>query len=514
MTSIVEYVNMFFVVTMMRVHGQFFILKRDDRLRVLSLKEQWFGNVRGDILSGIVVALALIPEAIAFSIIAGVDPMVGLYASFTMAVVIAFAGGRPAMISAATGAMALVVVSLVADHGLKYLLAATILTGIIQFLFGLCKLARFMKFVPRPVMIGFVNALAILIFMAQLEQFTGAKWPMYAMVAGALAIIYLFPRVTRVVPSPLVAIIIITVIAITTKSDVRTVGDMGHLTAALPTFLIPDVPFNFETLKIIFPYSISLAVVGLLESLLTASILDDMTNTASDKNMEMRGQGIANFVTGFFGGMAGCAMIGQSVINVKSGGRGRLSAFVAGAFLMFLILVLGDIVVQIPMAALVGVMMMVSIGTFDWGSFKYLRKAPITDSIVMVVTVAVVVATGDLSKGVFSGVILSAIFFVSKISKVKVEMFGEGRRRVYHVSGQIFFASVEDLTSAFEVPEGVKEVDIDFSRSHVWDDSGVAAIDKIILKLKENGITVSLLGLNQSSSKLYNRLAVHGKAEI
>lgn len=482
-------------------------------MRVLSLKEQWFGNVRGDILSGIVVALALIPEAIAFSIIAGVDPMVGLYASFTMAVVIAFAGGRPAMISAATGAMALVVVSLVANHGLQYLLAATILTGIIQVIFGLCKLAKFMKFVPRPVMIGFVNALAILIFMAQLEQFTAAKWPMYAMVAGALAIIYLFPRLTKAVPSPLVAIIVITVIAIATKTDVRTVGDMGHLTSALPTFLIPDIPLNFETLKIIFPYSISLAVVGVLESLLTASILDDMTDTASDKNMEMRGQGIANFVTGFFGGMAGCAMIGQSVINVKSGGRGRLSAFVAGTFLMFLILVLGDIVVQIPMAALVGVMIMVSIGTFEWNSFKYLKNAPLTDSVVMVVTVAVVVTTGDLSKGVFAGVILSAVFFVSKISKVKVEMVGDGDKRVYHVVGQVFFASVEDLTAAFHVPEGVVEVEIDCSRAHVWDDSGVAAIDKIILKLKDNGITVRLRGLNQPSSKLFNRLAVHGKNE-
>src|SRR3954453_1182415 len=299
-----------------------------------TLKKQWFGNIKGDVLSGIIVAMALIPEAIAFSLIAGVDPMIGLYASFCIAVVIAFVGGRPGMISAATGATALVMVTLVADYGLQYLLAATILTGIIQIVMGVLKLGRLMKFVPRSVMIGFVNALAILIFSSQLTHFVGETWAMYAMVAGALAIIYIFPRFTKVVPSPLVAIITITVIAVMTGSGVRTIGDMGELSQTLPFFLIPDIPFNFETLQIIFPYSLSIAIVGLVESLLTAQIVDDMTDTESDKNKEARGQGIANIVSGLFGGMAGCAMIGQSVINVKSGGRGRLSTFIAGVFLM------------------------------------------------------------------------------------------------------------------------------------------------------------------------------------
>ncbi|USK55477.1 SulP family inorganic anion transporter [Cytobacillus solani] len=481
-------------------------------MKVLTTKEQWLGNIRGDILAGIVVALALIPEAIAFSIIAGVDPMVGLYASFCIAVTISVVGGRPGMISAATGAMALLMVTLVADHGMQYLFAATILTGLLQILFGVLKLARFMKFIPRSVMIGFVNALAILIFMAQLEQFVDATWVMYAMVAGALAIIYIFPRITKAVPSPLVAIIVFTIIAIMTKSDVKTVGDMGTLTSALPSFFFPDVPLNLETLKIIFPYSLALSIVGLLESLLTASIVDDMTDTASDKNRESRGQGVANIVAGLFGGMAGCAMIGQSVINVKSGGRGRLSALVAGTFLMFLILALGNIVVQIPMAALVGVMIMVSIGTFDWASIKGLAKTPVTDSIVMITTTVTTVFTHDLSKGVFAGIILSAIFFVAKISKVQVISKIEGNKKVYAVKGQVFFASVDELVTAFDYNGDVNEVDIDFTHAHIWDDSGVAAIDKIVLKLRAHGVSVQLSGLNKPSSNLIDRLAVHPKA--
>lgn len=481
-------------------------------MKMLTNKEQWFGNIRGDILAGIVVALALIPEAIAFSIIAGVDPMVGLYASFCIAVTISIVGGRPGMISAATGAMALLMVTLVADHGMQYLFAATILTGLLQIIFGVLKLARFMKFIPRSVMIGFVNALAILIFMAQLEQFVDATWVMYAMVAGALAIIYILPRVTKAVPSPLVAIIVITIIAIMTNSDVKTVGDMGNLTSALPSFFIPDVPLNVETLKIIFPYSLALAIVGLLESLLTASIVDDMTDTESDKNRETRGQGVANIVAGLFGGMAGCAMIGQSVINVKYGGRGRLSTLVAGIFLMFLILVLGNIVVQIPMAALVGVMIMVSIGTFNWTSIKGLAKTPVTDSIVMITTTVTTVFTHDLSKGVFAGIILSAIFFVAKISKVHVTSQIEGGKKIYAVTGQIFFASVEELVKAIDFNGEVKKVEIDFTHAHIWDDSGVAAIDKIVLKLRDHGVAVQLSGLNKSSSNLIDRLAVHPKA--
>ncbi|HHB1976202.1 TPA: SulP family inorganic anion transporter [Bacillus cereus] len=405
---------------------------------VEKLKTEWFSNVRADILAGIVVALALIPEAIAFSIIAGVDPMVGLYASFCIAVIIAFVGGRPGMISAATGAMALLMVPLVKEHGLNYLLAATILTGVIQIIFGVCKVARLMKFIPRAVMIGFVNALAILIFMAQVPHFIGISNLTYVFVAITLAIVYIVPRFIKSIPAPLIAIVLLTAIAIYMHLDLRTVGDLGAITKSLPSFFIPDVPFTFETLSIIFPYSIALAIVGLLESLLTASIVDDMTGTESNKNQESRGQGIANIVTGFFGGMAGCAMIGQSVINVKSGGRGRLSTLIAGLFLMFLIIVLGDLVVQIPMPVLVGIMIMVSIGTFDWSSFSYLVKAPRSDAAVMLVTVIIVVATHDLSKGVIAGVLLSAIFFVAKISKIKVTKRQDGSNMIFDVDGQLF----------------------------------------------------------------------------
>jgi sulfate permease, SulP family len=477
-----------------------------------TIKKEWFSNIRGDILSGIVVALALIPEAIGFSIIAGVDPMVGLYASFCIAVIIAFVGGRPGMISAATGAMAVLMVNLVKDYGVQYLFAATVLTGIIQVILGCLKVGSFIKFVPRSVMIGFVNALAILIFMAQLPAFQGESWVMYAMVAGGLAIIYLFPRITTAVPSPLVAIIVISAIAILTGSDVKTVGDMGELKSALPIFAIPDVPFTLETLSIIFPYSFALALVGLLESLLTASIVDDLTDTASDKNKESRGQGIANIVTGFFGGMAGCAMIGQSVINVKSGGRGRLSAFVAGTVLMFLILVLSDLVAKIPLAALVAVMIMVSIGTFDWNSLRMLHKMPKSDALVMVLTVVIVVITHDLSKGVLAGILLSAIFFAVKISKIDVQLVEETEeKKVYRVKGQVFFASVTDFVASFNFKDNVKEVVIDLSEAHIWDDSGVGALDKIVQKYAQNGITVHYVGLNQESTSLVERIATFNK---
>ncbi|MCY8371132.1 SulP family inorganic anion transporter [Bacillus haynesii] len=478
-------------------------------MNVKQLNSEWFSNVRGDILSGIVVALALIPEAIAFSIIAGVDPMVGLYASFCIAVVISFTGGRPAMISAATGAMALLMGSLVRDHGLDYLFAATILTGIIQLIFGVLKIARFMKFIPRSVMVGFVNALAILIFMAQVPHFVGVSNMTYVVVGITLLIIYVLPRFTKAVPSALVAIIAMTVFAIFGHFDLRTVGDLGEMKQSLPAFMIPNIPFNFETLAIIFPTAFALSIVGLLESLLTSSIVDDMTDTESDKNKESRGQGIANIVAGFFGGMAGCAMIGQSVINVKSGGRGRLSTLVAGVFLMFLIMVLGDWVVQIPMAALAGVMIMVSIGTFDWSSFSMLRKVPLTDSIVMLVTVITVVATHDLSKGVFAGVILSAIFFVAKISKLKIEETSEEHAIKYIIKGQVFFASVQDFVKSFKTDEQTKKVILDFSEAHIWDDSAVAAIDKVVLKMKDQGIDVDLIGLNESSWKLVEKLATY-----
>ncbi|MBZ5748945.1 SulP family inorganic anion transporter [Metabacillus rhizolycopersici] len=480
----------------------------------LTLKEQWFGNIRGDILSGIVVALALVPEAISFSIIAGVDPMVGLYASFCIAIVIAFVGGRPGMISAATGAMALVMVTLVAEHGLQYLLAATILTGIFQIILGVLKVGRLMKFIPRSVMTGFVNSLAILIFAAQLPHFIGETWVMYAMVAVSLAIIYILPRFTKVIPAPLVAIIVMTIFAIMSGVSVRTVGDMGELTQALPLFLIPQIPFNLETLQIILPYSFALALVGLLESLLTAQIVDDLTDTVSDKNKEARGQGIANIVAGFFGGMAGCAMIGQSGINIRSGGRGRLSSFVAGAFLMILIIILNDILVQIPMAVLVAVMIMVSIGTFDWSSLRKLHIMPISDTIVMVATVVTVVLTHDLSKGVLIGVLLSAIFFAAKISKVNVEsaINEKDLTKTYLVKGQLFFASVTDLVSSFNFKEDIATVVIDFSHAHLWDDSAVGAIDKIVLKFNQNGTKVRIVGLNQASSNLVKKLAIYDKA--
>lgn len=472
-----------------------------------SLKTQWFGNIRGDILSGILVAIALIPEAIAFSIIAGVDPMVGLYASFSIAVIIAFVGGRPGMISAATGAMALLMVPLVRDYGLEYLLAATILTGVIQLLFGVFKVAKVMKFIPRAVMIGFVNALAILIFMAQVPHFIGINTMTYVFVAITLAIIYIVPRFFKAIPAPLIALVVLTAVTIYSGFDLRTVGDLGTISQTLPSFLLPDVPFNLETLSIIFPYSLALAIVGLLESLLTANIVDDMTDTTSDKNKEARGQGIANFVTGFFGGMAGCAMIGQSVINVKSGGRGRLSALVAGTFLMFLIIVLGNVVVQIPMPVLVGIMIMVSIGTFDWASFTYLKKAPKTDSIVMVATVAIVVYTHDLSIGVLAGVLLSAVFFVSKISKIKVEKRLLDATQ-YRVEGQLFFASVEDFLEKFDFEVEREKVIIDFTDAHIWDDSGVGAVDRVVLKFRENANEVEVTGLDAGSQKLIDQLAI------
>lgn len=473
---------------------------------IATYKEQWFGNIKGDILAGIVVALALIPESIAFSIIAGVDPMVGLYASFCMAVTLAFVGGRPALISAATGAMALLMVPLVKEYGLQYLLAATILTGVIQFIFGVLKIGRLMRFIPRAVMIGFVNALAILILMAQLPHFIGVTFMTYVFVAITIAILYILPRYIKTIPAPLIAIVVLTTVAIFMNPDLRTVGDLGSISSTLPQFLFPDVPLNLETLKIILPYSFSLAIVGLLESLLTSSILDDMTETKSNKNMEARGQGIANVVTGLFGGMGGCAMIGQSVINVKSGGRGRLSIFIAGAFLMFLIIVLGDVVVQIPMPVLVGIMIVVCIGTFDWHTFYFLVKAPRSDAIVMVVTVAMIVATNNLSIGVIGGVVLSAIFFVTKISKITVSRKVSGEQILFDVKGQLFFASVEHFVKAIEVTEQERNVIIDFTESHIWDDSGADAVEKTVSKLRENGYKVTLTGLDAGSHRLVEKI--------
>ncbi|HEM1339099.1 TPA: SulP family inorganic anion transporter, partial [Listeria monocytogenes] len=387
------------------------------------------------------------------------------------------------------------------------------LTGVIQILFGIFKVAKVMKFIPRAVMIGFVNALAILIFMAQVPHFIGISNLTYVFVAITLAIVYILPRFFKAVPAPLIAIIALTAVALYTNVDLRTVGDLGAITRTLPEFFIPNVPFTLETLVIVFPFSLALAIVGLLESLLTASIVDDMTDTESDKNRESRGQGIANIVTGFFGGMAGCAMIGQSVINVKSGGRGRLSTFIAGIFLMFLIIVLGDLVIQIPMPVLVGIMIMVSIGTFDWSSFTYLRKAPKTDSIVMLVTVGIVVATNDLSKGVIAGVILSAIFFVAKISKLKVKNKHQDNKVIYEVEGQLFFASTEDFLKSFDFNLENKNITIDFSDSHIWDDSAVGAVDKAVIKFQEKDNKVTIIGLDTSSREIFHKLAVNNNVD-
>ena len=477
-------------------------------------RQDWLSNVRNDLLAGLVVALALIPEAIAFSIIAGVDPKIGLYASFSMAVVIAIAGGRPGMISAATGAMALVMVTLVKDHGLQYLLAATLLTGVLQIAAGWLRLGALMRFVSRSVITGFVNALAILIFMAQLPELTNVSWHVYALTAAGLAIIYLLPRVTRAVPSPLVAILSLSALSIALGLDVRTVGDMGELPDSLPVFLLPEVPFNLETLSIILPVSATLAVVGLLESMMTASIVDELTDTTSNKNRECVGQGIANLATGFLGGMAGCAMIGQSVINVKSGGRGRLSTFVAGLFLLILIVFIGDWVAQIPMAALVAVMIMVSIGTFNWASIRNLREHPPSSSIVMIATVLVTVFTHDLAKGVLTGVLLSGLFFAQKVAQlffVRSQSEDEGRMRSYVISGQVFFASAERFVQSFDYREVIERVRIDVSRAHFWDITAVSALDKVVLKFRREGTEVEVIGLNEASATLVDRFAVHDK---
>ncbi|MBR9779464.1 MAG: SulP family inorganic anion transporter [Rhodospirillales bacterium] len=478
------------------------------------LRTEWFGNIRGDILAGIVVALALIPEAIAFSIIAGVDPKIGLYASFSIAVITAIVGGRPGMISAATAATAVLMVTLVRDYGLEYLLAATVLAGLLQIGAGLLRLGYVMRFVSKSVMTGFVNALAILIFMAQLPELTNVTWVTYVMVAGGLAIIYLFPRITKAIPSPLVCIVVLTVISLFINADLRTVGDMGELPSTLPVFLIPDIPLNLETLMIILPYSAAVAVVGLLESLMTAQIVDDLTDTPSNKNRECIGQGIANTATGFIGGMAGCAMIGQSVINVKSGGRGRLSTFVAGVFLLFMIVVLSDIVSIIPMAALVAIMIMVSIGTFSWSSIKNLRDHPRSSSIVMLATVITVVATHNLAIGVLIGVLLSGIFFAWKISqifRVSSTLSQDGTHRTYNVEGQVFFASADDFTAAFNFKEALDKVTIDVSHAHIWDISSVAALDMVVLKFRREGAEVELIGLNEASETIVDKLAIHDK---
>ena len=483
-----------------------------------TLKRSWFSNLKGDTLAGIVVALALIPEAIAFSIIAGVDPKVGLYASFSMAVIIAFAGGRAGMISAATGAMALLMVTLVKEHGLQYLLAATLLTGVFQIIAGYLRLADLMRFVSRSVVTGFVNALAILIFMAQLPELTDVTWHVYAMTAAGLAIIYGFPhlpKVGKLLPSPLVCILVLTAVYLLSGMEIRTVGDMGELPDTLPVFLWPEVPLTLETLMIILPYSVMLTVVGLLESMMTATIVDDLTDTESDKNRECKGQGLANLGTGLIGGMAGCAMIGQSVINIKSGGRTRLSTLIAGVVLLLMVVFLADWVSQIPMAALVAVMIMVSIGTFSWSSIKDLKKHPMSTNMVMLATVAVTVGTHNLAIGVFVGVLLAAMNFANKVGNilyVGAETPEEGHR-VYQVVGQVFFASSERFGDAFDFKETVEKVTIDLSRAHFWDITAVQTLDRVVIKFRREGTEVELIGLNEASATIVDRYAVHDDPE-
>jgi len=479
-----------------------------------TFKRDWLRNPRADVLAGIVVALALIPEAIGFSIIAGVDPRVGLYASVAIAIVVSITGGRPGMISAATAAVAVVVVPLVREHGVQYLFAATILMGLLQMVAGFLRLDLLMQFVSRSVITGFVNALAILIFMAQLPQLTSVSWQAYAMVVGGLAIIYLLPRLTKAVPSPLVAILVLSVISIVFRLPVNSVGDMGSLPQGLPSFVLPDVPLNLTTLQIILPYSLTMAAVGLLESLVTAQIVDDMTDSDSDKRRECAGQGTANIASALVGGMGGCAMIGQSVINVTSGGRGRLSTFTAGTFLLFLLAVLGPFVGQIPMPALVAVMIMVSIGTFSWSSIPNLRQHPWPSSVVMLTTVVVVVATRDLSMGVLAGVLLSGIFFAGKVQRmfeVERELEQDAQTATYRVTGQIFFASVDRFTRAFALEETAPNVVIDMRGAHFWDISAVGALDKIVARLRRDGRTVEMVGYNRASADIVDRFALHDK---
>lgn len=486
----------------MAVHGR--ILKdlfEGDRL-MQTYKQQWFGNIKGDILAGLVVALALIPEAIAFSILAGVDPMVGLYASFVIAVTISFVGGRPAMISAATGAMALVIVSLVKDHGLQYLLAATILTGIFQIIFGLLKIDRLMKFISNAVMLGFVNSLALLVFIAQTPHFIGGSMMTWTFLLVTIALVYLIPYVIKGIPSPLITVVILTIVAIYTGVNLNTVGNMGSISTTLPTFLIPDIPWNFETLKIILPYSLALSIVGLMESLMTAQLLDEMTDSESNKNVEARGQGIANIINGFFGGMAGCAMIGQSFINVVSGARGRLSTFVAGAFLMFLIIVLGDYVVQIPMPVLAGVMVVVCIKQFDWSSFRYIVKAPKQDVFVMLLTVALVMYTHNLAIGVVAGVLVSSIFFVAKIASIKIKE----ENGTHMVEGQLFFASTEKFMRYFKGLEKAPVITIDLMYSQIWDESAVKALEKLKKNLEAKQVKVEYINVRPKSQRMIERI--------
>ena len=474
-------------------------------------KDEWFSNIRTDVLAGLVVGLALIPESIAFSAIAGVDPQVGLYASFCIAVSIAFFGGRPAMISAATGAMALLMITLVKEHGLQYLLAATILTGVIQIIAGYFKVAKLMRFVSQSVVYGFLNALAILIFMAQLPELSQMNHWGYAFVALGLAVIYLFPYLPKVgksIPSPLICILVLTALALFLGTDMRMVSDLGHFPDTLPIFLLPDIPLTLETLQIVFPYAITLATVGLLETMMTTTVVNEVTGTEGDRHQECRGQGMANIVSGFMGGMAGCAMIGQSVINVSSGARTRLSTLVAGVFLLCLVVFFKDWLSYIPMAALVAIMIMVAFTTFQWDSVKNFSKHPLQSNVVMLSVVMIVLATHNLALGVFVGVLLSALFFINKLeSTVHVQSELHNHTRRYVASGQIFFSSSEKFFQFFDFNEHIQKVEIELSHAHIWDMTSVQMLNAVVEKFEAHGVVVEVLGLNEASSTLIDRIS-------
>lgn len=475
-------------------------------------KKEWFSGLSGDVLAGLVSSFAVIPEVVGFCIVAGISPMMGLYASFWLTVLMAFLGGRPAMISAAAGSMALVIVSLVRDYGPEYLMAATILCGVIMFVLGVLGIGNLIKLIPNTVQIGFVDALAILIFSSQLGNFEGEGWQMFALVALGIAIIYFFPYVTTAVPSTLVAVVVVTAIAIIGRVDVRTIGDMGNITATLPPFHIPEVPLNMETFMIVLPYSASLAIVGLSETLLTSKVIDEMTDSEGDRNRECRGLGIANIVSGFFSGTCGCAMIGQAIVNVNSGGRGRLSNFVSGSFLMVLIFLLNDLMVQIPLAALTAVMITVSISTFDWGALKRLPHMPKSDALVVVLVVAVVVATNNLAYGVVLGLALTAIFFALHIANLSVREERDGKTIVYNVRGQLFFASTEAFTQALDFHNNARTVILDFTNACIWDESAAAAIRGAVMHFENNGNQVQIADIDRRSCNLLQHL--YGEAEF
>jgi SulP family sulfate permease len=476
-------------------------------------RAEWFdsaGGVRRDILAGMVGTFALIPEVIAFSFVAGIDPEVGLFASFVIGIVIAFAGGRPAMISGAAGSVALVAAALVHSHGLQYLLAATILAGILQIVFGWIKLDVLLRFVSRSVRTGFVNALAILIFSAQVPQMVGVSWHTYAMIAGGLAIIYLLPRLTTAIPSPLICIIVLTLVSVAFPMPIHTVADLGRLPASLPSFRIPNFPFSLETLRIVAPYAFAMASVGLLESMMTASVVDDLTDTKSSKAQECMGLGLANVAAGLFGGIAGCGMIGQTVGNVRYGGRGRLSTLVAGVFLLAVMVPLRPWVAQVPVAALVAIMIMVSISTFSWGSLADLARHPKVSGVVMLATVAVTVTTRDLSAGVAVGVLLSGVFFafkVTKLMRVQTDYDAATDTRTYFVSGQIFFASADMFADQFNLRDTAQNIRIDLTLAHLWDVTAVGTLEEVVSKMRRHGTAVELIGLNQASAILVDRHA-------